>query len=293
MRTRTGAFRIGFREGWSDWQKDRASAAAWAGQAGFEMIDLGAVSPDIVQTVKAGGVEVLSVDLYDWPTLLSTDPGKRKASIEKNASHFKVMTDLGVKIFFAVIIPEDPDRSGRENFALAVESFGALAEVAASLGATIALEGWPGGPPHYPNLCCNPETCRAMFKEVPSPGIGVNFDPSHLIRMGIDHTRFIDEFADRVRYVHAKDTEILADNLYEVGLYQHSIFSEPVGFGEFAWRYTIPGHGITRWSYCFDVLKQAGFSGGVSVELEDGNYNGSEAGEKAGLEAALAYLQTV
>ena len=51
MRTRTGAFRIGFREGWSDWQKDRASAAAWAGQAGFEMIDLGAVSPDIVKSV--------------------------------------------------------------------------------------------------------------------------------------------------------------------------------------------------------------------------------------------------
>jgi sugar phosphate isomerase/epimerase len=132
-----------------------------------------------------------------------------------------------------------------------------------------------------------------MFREVSSPGIGINFDPSHLIRMGIDHTRFIEEFADRVRHVHAKDTEILVDNLYEIGLHQHSIFSEPVGFGEFAWRYTIPGHGVTRWSHCFDVLEKAGFAGGVSVELEDGHYNGTEAGEKAGLEVSLAYLQTV
>jgi len=293
MRTRTGAFRIGFREGGSDWQKDRAGVASWAGKTGFEMIDLGAVGPEAVNTVQSGGVDVISVDMHDWPALLSEDSGKRKAVVTKNASHFREMAKLGVKIFFVVIIPENPDRPGRENFALAVESFGELADVAASVGAAIALEGWPGGPPNYPNLCCNPETYRAMFKEVPSPGIGINFDPSHLIRMGIDHTRFIEEFADRVRYVHAKDTEILVDNLYEVGLYQHSVFSKPVGFGEFAWRYTIPGHGITRWSYCFDVLKKAGFAGGVSVELEDGNYNGSEAGEKAGFEASLAYLQTV
>jgi sugar phosphate isomerase/epimerase len=111
--------------------------------------------------------------------------------------------------------------------------------------------------------------------------------------MGIDHTRFIDEFADRVGHVHGKDTEILDDQLYEVGLYQASIFKDPPFAGEWAWRYTIPGHGVVRWSYCLEVLKSCGYDGAVCVELEDANYNGTEQGEKAGLLASLRFLATV
>lgn len=292
MHTRTGGFRIGFRGGWSDWQKDLAGMAAWAKQAGFALIDLGAVGPADVRTVRDAGVDVISVDMHDWPALVSPDEGKRKAAVEKNAAYFREMAPLGISVFFAVVIPEDGGRPGRENFALAVRSYGELAGVAEGLGATIVLEGWPGGPP-FPNLCCNPETYRAMLREVPSRGLSINFDPSHLIRMGIDHVRFIDEFADRVGHVHGKDTEILTDHLYEIGLYQASIFKEPVFCGEFAWRYTIPGHGVTRWSRCFDVLAKAGFKGAVSVELEDAHYNGSTEGEQAGLLASLQYLQTV
>ena len=30
----------------------------------------------------------------------------------------------------------------------------------------LAMEGWPGGPPHYPALGCTPEMWRAMFREL-------------------------------------------------------------------------------------------------------------------------------
>jgi len=292
MRTRTGGFRIGFRAGGTDWQKDLAGLAAWAREVGFELIDLGPVSVADVKTVKAAGVDVVSVDVHDWPALLSEDAGKRKSAVAENAAYFKEMAATGVKVFFAVVIPENPQKSGKENLDLAVQSYGELAGVAERLGAMIVLEGWPGGHP-YPNLCCNPETYRAMLEAVPSKGLGINFDPSHLIRMGIDHTRFIDEFAGRVGHVHGKDTEILTDNLYEVGLNQPSVFQKPIFCGEVAWRYAIPGHGVTRWSYVLDTLHKAGFTGAVSVELEDANYNGTEEGEKAGLAASLNYLRTI
>ena len=292
MRTRTGNFRIGFRIGGSPWQKDLPGLAAWATETGFELIDLGTVAPADVQTVQRAGVDVVSVDLHDWPALVSDDAGKRQAAIEANTAYMQQMAGLGVSVFFAVVIPEDPAKSGKENFDLAVKGFGALAGVAENLGTMIVLEGWPGGPP-YPNLCCNPETYRAMLEEVGSQGLGINFDPSHLIRMGIDHVRFIDEFADRVGHVHGKDTEIITDKLYDIGLYQASIFTEPYFCGEFAWRYTIPGHGVTRWSYCLDVLAGAGFKGAVSVELEDSNYHGTDADEKIGLHSSLTYLATV
>ena len=292
MRTRTGGFRIGFRRGWSDWQKDLTALAAWAKDAGFEAIDLGQARAEDIGQVRDAGMQVVSVDMIDWSALLSPDAGKRRAAVASNAAYFKDMAALGVRVFFTVAIPEDPSRPSKDNFGLAVASYGDLAPLAESLGAVIALEGWPGGPP-FANLCCNPETCRAMFREVPSRGLGINYDPSHLIRMGIDHTRFAAEFADRIAHAHAKDTEIITDNVYEIGLYQRSIFQKPYFCGDFAWRYTIPGHGVTRWSHILSILERAGFTGLVSVELEDADYNGTEPGERAGLTAALRYLQTV
>lgn len=290
MVTRTGGFRIGFRIG-GGWQKDLEALAAWAKQVGFELIDLGKATPADIEAVRKGGVDVVSVDMHDWSAVLSPDTGKQKEAIARNAAYFKEMAALGVKVFFTVAIPEDPSRSGRENLDLAIRGYGELASAAESLGTMIVLEGWPGSHP-YANLCCNPETYRALLTEVTSPGVGINFDPSHLIRMGIDHVRFIDEFADRVGHVHGKDTELLAENLYEIGVFQRSVFKEPFFCGEHAWRYTIPGHGVTRWTYVFDVLARTGFQGAVSVELEDATYNGTEQGEKAGLTAALQFLTT-
>lgn len=292
MVTRTGGFRIGFRRGWSDWQKDLPALAAWAKDAGFEAIDLGQAKAEDVGQVRDAGVQVVSVDMIDWSALLSPDTGRRRAAVARNAAYFKDMAALGVRVFFTVAIPEDASRPGKDNFDLAVASYGELAPLAESLGAAIALEGWPGGPP-FANLCCNPETCRAIFREVPSRGLGINYDPSHLIRMGIDHARFAAEFVDRITHVHAKDTEIITDNVYEIGLYQRSVFQKPFFCGEFTWRYTIPGHGVTRWSHVLATLDKTGFKGVVSVELEDADYNGTELGEQNGLLAALKYLQTV
>jgi sugar phosphate isomerase/epimerase len=294
MHTRTGNFRIGFRFiGRAAWQQDLAGLGQWAKQTGFELIDLFQVTSADVRKVKETGVDVVSVDLLDWPALLSDDAGKRKETISKNIVRFKEMAALGVKVFFAVIIPENIEQEPRKNFDLAVESYGELARAAESLHTAIVLEGWPGRSPTYPNLCCNPEQFRAMFKAVPSRGLMINYDSSHLIRMGIDHIRFVDEFADRIGHVHGKDCEILSEGVYDLGYYQPSIFDKPHVFGDFAWRYTIPGHGITRWSYIFRVLQSTMFSGVVSVELEDENFNGTEEGEKAGLLASLNYLRNV
>ncbi len=292
MQTRTGGFRIGFRRGWSNWQKDLPALAVWAKDVGFEVIDLGHAAATDIGQVRTAGLEVVSVDMIDWSGLLSPDAGKRRDAIARNSAYLKDMAALGVRVFFMVAIPEDPSRPGKDNFDLAVASFGELAPLAESLGAVIALEGWPGGP-SFANLCCNPETCRAIFREVPSRGLGINYDPSHLIRMGIDHARFATEFADRIAHVHGKDTEIISENLYEIGLYQQSIFRKPYFCGGFAWRYTIPGHGVTRWSHVLATLEKAGFTGVVSVELEDADYNSTEQGERTGLTAALRYLETV
>ena len=120
--------------------------------------------------------------------------------------------------------------------------------------------------------------------------MAVNFDPSHLIRMGIDPVRFLHEFAPRVSHVHGKDTEILGDELQEHGTLQPATFAKHHGFGEHYWRYTLPGHGCARWSRLFSILKDVHYQGMVCIELEDENFNGTEAGEKKGLELSRDFL---
>ena len=122
--------------------------------------------------------------------------------------------------------------------------------------------------------------------------MGVNYDPSHLIRMGIDPIRFLKEFVGRVYHVHGKDTELFADNLYEYGHEQPPTFAKEMGFGSMAWRYTIPGHGCTRWTEVFKILAAHNYKGVVSIELEDENFNTNEDGEKAGLTHGLNFLRS-
>ncbi len=291
MGTRTGNFPIGFRRGWSDWQrKSVGDLAKWAKINGFEALDLMNITPDDLKTLKEFGVRIGTVDLQGFGDIMHNDLGKRKEALDKNVAMIKTLGPAGVKVFFTCIIPGDASKPRGENYKLAVECYAPIAAACASVGANLAIEGWPGGAPHFANLCCTPETTRAFLKDV-GAGCALNYDPSHLIRLGVDHLRFLREFLPHVKHVHGKDTAVLDEALYEFGS-QSSAFEKPHGFGEWTWRYTIPGHGVARWDTIFATLKSGGFDGIVSVELEDENFNTGEEGEKAGLLHSLNYLRS-
>ena len=55
----------------------------------------------------------------------------------------------------------------------------------------------------------------------------------------------------------------------------------------------IPGHGEAQWGEIFAILEQHNYRGVVSIELEDENFNGSEAGEKAALIHSRNFLSSV
>src|SRR5919202_1684059 len=104
---------------------------------------------------------------------------------------------------------------------------------------------------------------------VPVPNLGLNFDPSHLIWQGIDYEQALRAVADRVFLAHAKDTEIFAERLQQVGY-----------FGRGWWTYRLPGHGRIDWRRWLALLDEVGFDGVVSIEHEDRDW-GSPAGPPA------------
>ena len=286
MPTRTGGFACGFRKGWTDWQKDINGLAKWAAETGYEAIDLGAPSADDIAALTNAGLKLGTVDLPGGWT--DSDPGKRAEAADRAAAYIREKAGLGAKLFFT-IIPGDGGRSWEDNYKIALEGFAPVAAAAEAVNAFIVIEGWPGGG-NLPNLACTPETYRSLIKDIGPKSVAINYDPSHLIRLGVDHIRFLQEFVPHIKHVHAKDTELFPEVAYELGS-QSSPFRKGHGFGEHIWRYTIPGHGIARWPTIFRILQENGFDGIASVELEDENFNTGEEGEKAGLTHSLNFLR--
>jgi sugar phosphate isomerase/epimerase len=286
MKTRTGNFGLGFRRGGGAWQNDLGELIAWSKANGISVIDMKRDGDQTAKQVVDAGLRVGSVDLAEWHGMISPDKAKRADAIARNADYVRACAASGPVNYFLVMLPEKPDLPRAENFAFMVESFAELVPVLEKNDARLAIEGWPGPGA----LCCTPEGYRALFRELPSRAVGINYDPSHLIRQGIDPIRFLNEFADRVYHIHGKDTELYAENLYEYGHEQPPTFAKHFPYGAMSWRYTIPGHGVMRWAKAFRILADHGYQGCASIELEDANFNGSEEGEKLGIIQGTHFL---
>jgi sugar phosphate isomerase/epimerase len=243
----------------------------WAVEHAFGSIDLSSADAERISTARSAGLEIGTVDLPGTGDLLSTDEAKQQAGVETCKKAIAVAAEQGCNRMFCVFVG-DQSRKRADHFSVWKETFPAVAAFAEERGVRIAMEGWPGPGPSYPALGCTPEMWRAMFAAVPSQAFGLNYDPSHLVRIGVDYRRALDEFGDRVIHVHGKDTDFDQERLYEHGNLGPT-FRKPVGFSESWWRYTIPGEGLVDWCRVIGRLEDFGFNGVVSVELEDYRYN--------------------
>ncbi len=277
--TRTGGFPVGFRECFP-------ASLEWALPHDFGVIDLTGGATEKVALAHEAGLRVGAVDLPNWRELITADQDGRDRAVRAAGEFVRVCTSDGPLTFMTIMLPRDPELERRENFEHMLAAYTDLANVLEECDARIVIEGWPGPGA----LCCTPEGYRAFFERCPSDRIGVNYDPSHLIRMGIEPLRFLREFADRVFHVHAKDTELSPENFYEYGHEIPATFAPAPAHGQWAWRYTIPGHGQMRWSKAFAILEERGYGGCVCVELEDADFGGTEALKQEGLTLAGAFL---
>ncbi len=105
-----------------------------------------------------------------------------------------------------------------------------------------------------------------MFTAVPSPALGLCYDPSHLYWQGIDYIQPIWDFRDRIYHAHAKDTEILLAGRNHYGMYGRQLSATAE---QNWWRYRLPGYGHVDWYRYLDTLYQVGYDAVLSVEHED------------------------
>jgi sugar phosphate isomerase/epimerase len=245
--------------------------------AGTSHIDVANLSPaqaeEIMDALARKGVTVSALGYY--PNPLHADAAHREAVI----AHLKLVITAAARMGVATVntfIGGDRALHMDDNWARAQTIWPAILAHARDHGVRIAFENcpmifsrdeWPGG--H--NIATTPKMWRRILSDW--DGVGMNFDPSHLVWQMIDIPRFIAEFGPAMFHVHAKDLMIDRDGLYENGILS-------MGMG---WQIPrMPGLGEVNWAQVFAGLYRAGYDGPVIIEHEDRNFEGSDDRVKRG-----------
>jgi sugar phosphate isomerase/epimerase len=222
-------------------------------------------------------VEISGLGYY--PNPLSPVTGEAEVALAHLRTVIDAAAALGVNLV-NTFIGRDPALTVDANWARFLQVWRPLIARAEAKSVKIGIENcpmlftadeWPGGK----NLATNPTIWRRMFREIPSPSFGLNFDPSHLIWQQMDYVAPLAEFKDRIFHVHAKDARI-----DRAALDQHGVLSYPN-----LWHTPkIPGLGDVRWGHFIGELGNLGYNGHIAIEVEDHAFEGS-------LESRLDALQ--
>ena len=265
-----------------------ASGGAKRRYAGVCHIDAEGLTPEkadeILSYTKEKGVEISSLGYY--PNTMDPDPEKREAYI----SHLHALIDasamLGVNMV-TTFLGRDPKKNVEENLELVKEIWPPILKHAEEKNVRIAIENcpmwftadeWPGGQ----NLMTSPANWRKVFEILPSPNLGINYDPSHFIWQQIDYIRPLYEFKDRIFHVHYKDIKLYPDKLADVGVMAYPLeYMSP----------KIPGLGDIDWGKYVSALTDIGFSGCSVIEVEDKAFEGSLDDAKKAVILSARYLR--
>jgi len=160
-------------------------------------------------------------------------------------------------------------------------AFGDLADEAAALGLSLALENcrlgdtWKTG---KWNIAINPDAWELLFGALPGAPIGLEWEPAHQILALADPEAQLAAWVDRVIHVHGKDARIDRGALAVKGYFA----ARKIG------RECLPGEGDGDWAEILRILSSAGYGGSIDLELPA---EGAGPGEQARLASSLDYLR--
>lgn len=250
------------------WPQAGTEKRRYAGTAHLPIEDMSpGLASEIADDIAAQGLSISGLGYY--PNPLHADAAHREMVIGhlKKVIRAASMMKVGVVNTF---VGGDRSLTLDQNWARAEQIFPEIVEHARDHGVTLAFENcpmifshdeWPGG--H--NIAYAPKVWRRIF-DAWGDGVGMNFDPSHLVWQMIDPLRFVREFGGRMVHVHAKDLMIDREGLYENGIMS-------LGMG---WQVPrMPGLGEVDWPPLFAALYRAGYDGSVIIEHEDRDFEGT------------------
>lgn len=258
--------------------------------AGVSHIDVNKVLEDdgyaahVTDYCQARGVSISALAYY--PNPLDSDLEKRSANIAHLKNVIRASAKLKVNMV-TTFIGRDQSKTVEENLVLVQQVWPEILRLAEELNVKIAIENCPMlfGPEQWPggqNLFTTPANWEKIFALLPSPNLGINYDPSHFVWQMIDYVKPIYTFRDKIFHVHFKDIKLYPDKLNQVGIMAYPLdFMAP----------KLPGLGDVDWGKYVSALTDIGYDGPVCIEVEDRAFEGTREKVLDSLRLSKRYME--
>ncbi|MCL4546099.1 MAG: sugar phosphate isomerase/epimerase [Chloroflexi bacterium] len=214
---------------------------AWAGYDGAEL----AYIPGMVEHVQPQQGRDYAQRIRDLAASLGL--GLYSIEVTPNAPErvehaCQIATDLGIPV---IAIGSGGKTGDEASFRQSVATGKTLADIALRYGITLALK------PHVGAAVYNTETALRAWKEIGSASLGLNFDPSHLVRAGEDVASAARAFTAAGAVVHSHFRDCLTDKI-----------GGPPGPPE----EQVPGRGRINIPAVLRALAEGGYTGAIDLE---------------------------
>jgi len=266
------------------WPKEKATRR----YAGVTHIDIEALDDEKIAHIKnycaTKNVAISALGYY--PNTITEDLEKREYYVNHIKAMIKAAPKLGVDTI-TTFIGRVQTKTIEANLEIFKEVWTPIVELAEEHHVKIAIENCPMlfGPDQWPggqNLMTTPAIWRKAFELIPSPNLGINYDPSHFIWQQIDYIRPLYEFKDRIFHVHYKDIKIYQDKLNDVGIMAYPLdYMSP----------KLPGLGDVDWGKYVSALSDIGYDGYTCIEVEDKAFEGTKEKVLSSLKLSYHYMR--
>jgi sugar phosphate isomerase/epimerase len=244
------------------WPRAEGPVRRYAGTSHIDVANLSRdAGRDLAARIRGTGLHISGLGFY--PNPLHPDPSHRETVIGHLRHVITAAESMDVP-FVNTFMGGDAALSQDENWERALQIWPDIVTFAQDHGRKITIENcpmifsrdeWPAG--H--NIAWSPYIWRRILEHWGGT-IGLNYDPSHLVWLMIDQSRFIKEFGPHILHVQAKDLTIDRDGLYDRGTLSS-------GMG---WQVPrLPGLGDVDWARFHADLYRAGYDGDIIIEHED------------------------
>lgn len=196
------------------------------------------------------------------PDFTYPDPERRRLEVERQRAMLERAARLSAESCRVLSGQRRPEAGREQGIAWVVDCLRELLPTAERLGVRLALENhykdhfW-----QYPEFAQSSELFCEILDRLPSPWLGVQFDPSNALLAGEDPLKLLRRVRQRVVTMHASDRHLLPGH----SLADLRALDAGAGYASILVHGVI-GEGENDFDAIFALLHEAGFSGWVSIE---------------------------